>query len=125
MGYMSNVKIKMGTDAYKLLKETCEASEKDYIRDMVKPSICEEFKEDGYVTIEWPYCKWYNSFEDVTSVNNVLRELDSIVEEDSDKLDTYFYKIIRIGEDNQTDDDTNDYDGEFTDDFYVECHFSI
>lgn len=125
MAYRSDVKILMGEKAYELLKNNCLKSDKDYVREMVeRPSWFEE-NDDNSVLIGWSYVKWYNGYEDVKAVELTLRELDGIIEEDDSKLNDYFYKKIEIGEDNRTEESTNDYDDEFVSDFYVECNFSI
>lgn len=124
MGYRSDVKIKMGLDAYKLLENSIESSEIECARDMIATANDLQIKEN-YVTIYWQYVKWYESYSDVKAVLDVLKELDKIVEDKPELLDTYYYKLIEIGEDNATSESTNDYDQYFTDDFYVICDFSL
>ena len=125
MAYRSDVKILMGEKAYELLKNNCLKSDKDYVREMVEKPSWFEKNDDNSVLIGWSYVKWYSNYEDVKAVELTLRELDGIIEEDESKLDDYFYKKIEIGEDNRTEESTNDYGDEFVSDFYVECDFSI
>lgn len=134
MGYTSNVKILMGKKAFDLLKARCLASEDENVRAMVdaKENYVEiqtseengSYPEDS-VSIKWVGFKWYNNYEEVKAINRVLTELDSNVEEIPESIKDYFYKMIQIGEDNATDERSNDDDDEYVSDFYVNCEFSI
>lgn len=124
MGYRSDVKILMGDKALELMKETLKNHSKEYVRELIeRPSFYSE--EPNNNIIGWSYVKWYPDYEDVSAVLSVLSELDRIVDNDPDKLDDYYYKLIELGEDNATSISTNDYDEEFTHDFYISCEFSM
>lgn len=124
MGYRSDVRIKMGVKAYELLEKRCLEHKEQHVHEMVTDPDNFVRKED-YVIIGWNYVKWYTYCDDVVTVENTLKELNEIVEADESKLKDYFYKKIELGEDNATEEATNDYDWEYTDDFYVEVKFSL
>ena len=128
MGYRSDVKILMGTKAYELLKTTCLQSENEYVRAMVeKPSRLDIDSAAGHVLIGWEWYKWYDGYAEIDAVEHVLHKLDALVEEEPERypLADYFYKKIRIGEDNETEESSNDPCEEYVCDFYVECRFSL
>lgn len=125
MGYRSNVKLLISKEGYNMLEEACKNSDKDYIREMVESPAIFDDTDDDYTIIGWMDVKWYLNYEDVKAVMNVLSELDDLVEENEEELEKYFYKMIKIGEDNATEEWTNDYDEEYTSHFYVECNFSL
>ena len=128
MGYRSDVKILMGLKAYEVLKSTCEASENEYVREMVqKPSSLTIDSEANRVLIGWEWYKWYDGYEEIDAVEGVLNNLSEWVEEKPDEypLKDYYYKQIRIGEDNATEEHTNDRYEEYVCDFYVTCQFSL
>lgn len=135
MSYRSNVRIIMGPKAYELLESNCLKSENLDVKNMVlKPSDIDkeclyytndgEQKEDA-VYIEWDDIKWNDTYEDIIAVIDTLGEIDSIVEEDEDKLEEYFYKFMKIGEDNASLEITNDDDDEYVEDYYIVCGFSM
>lgn len=130
MGYRSQVKILMGPKAFELLKENCLKHDLQIVRDMVDPeqSFVEiEKQEDESVLIGWNSVKWQPYYEDIKTIENSLKELNEIVENDcdGDKLEDYFYKLIQIGEDNRCEESTNDPDEQYVSDFYVDCSFSM
>lgn len=131
MGYRSNVKILMAKKAYEELKVDCLANTEESVRNMVlKPYYFETDETDGSlptnsVMIGWNDCKWNGHYQDVRAVETFLICLNDRVEIDGSLLKDNFYKIIEIGEDNATDERTNDVDDEFVHDFYVNCNFSI
>ena len=134
MSYRSNIRIIMGPKAYALLESNCLKSENLDVKNMVlKPSDIDkeclyytndgEQKEDA-VYIEWDDIKWKDTNEDIIAVISTLNEIDSIVEEDEDKLEEYFYKFMKIGENNESIEFTNDYDDEYVEEYYIVCGFS-
>lgn len=132
MGYRSNVKIKMGLKAYELLEKTCLESENEYINKMITGESTKITKKDDYVLIGWTYVKWYTGYDDVKAVIRVLKELSEIVENDESEGDErdklikdYFFKLIDIGEDNRTEEYTNDEDEIYTSDFYSVVEFFL
>lgn len=84
------------------------------------------FNNNGdYVILGWDYIKWYSSYKDVKAILNILKELNTIVEKDCNKLSEYFYKIIEVGEDNATTEYSNDDYCEYTANFYVYFKFNL
>lgn len=131
MSYYSNVKLLIADKGYEMLKEKCLKSTEQYVKDMILKVNSLQTSEDYSLIpknsklLTWKSCKWRESFKDVGAVISTLKELDSIVEEDHKKLEHYFYKLIEIEESNETNIMTNDEDEVYTEDFYVECDFSI
>ena len=131
MGYRSDVKLIITKEGYDMIAAVCEKSDKEYVKEMLTYGTVTETSEDndripeGFISVLWTYVKWNECFEDVQAVTNVLKELNERVEKDPETLDKYCFKLLEIGEDNRTDEWTNDWDEEFLGDFYVECKFSI
>lgn len=132
MSYYSNVKLLIAGKGYQLLEERCLSSTEQCVKDMIlKANEILTDDENNFFSVKgskllfWADCKWYAHFKDVGTVLSVLKELDEIVEKEPDKLEDYFYKMIEIEENNTTNITTNDEDEKYTEDFYVECYFSI
>ena len=119
----SRVKIMISKEGYNLLKSTCIEANK-FARELIENT--DELKiEDNFVLIGWDDIRWYRGLKDVEVVFDVLDKLDKLINEDSSKLDNYFYKVIEIEENGCISEETNDSDGEFTGDFYVNQNFSL
>ena len=90
MGCKSNVTIQCKEKAFKLFKEAWESvSENNYF----KPN--KVLKSDDIYTFMWDCVKWYESFDDVTAITNVMNKLDDY---EYCKNEKYAYKFIRLGE---------------------------
>ena len=106
MGYRSDVGLCLTDAGKKTLDAKLAALEAGtertrHIHDLLNsPRDKREDQESGAVAWLWEYLKWYTDYDDVSFVENLLRELD---EED------YFF--IRVGESN---DDT-EIQGDFWD----------
>ena len=135
MGYRSNVKLLISKKGFKKLEEQCLKSDDDCVRNMIKidingldlfeSSVDNTALPKDSIMLGWNYVKWYQNFKDVQAVENVLRELDDMVEEEPALIDEYFYKLIEIGEDGAIREETNDENEKFVSDFYVIQDFSM
>lgn len=90
MGYRSNVTIQCKEKAFKLFKEAWESVSED---NYFKPN--KVLKSDDIYTFMWYDVKWYESFDDVTAITNVMNKLD---DDYYCKNEEYAYKLIRLGE---------------------------
>ena len=72
--------------------------------------------QDGIHIIGWEDVKWYNSYKDVQSVEKILHKLNNLEDE---LTDGYAYQEIIVGEDNQTDVYSNDWDWSCGYNFYA------
>lgn len=135
MGYRSNVKLLISKKGFEKLEEQCLKSDNNYVRDMIKidtdgldlfeSSVNNTALPKDSIMLGWTDVKWYQDFEDVQTVEDVLSELDNMVKEEPALIDEYFYKLIEIGEDGRTREETNDENEKFVSDFYVIQDFSI
>ena len=131
MGYRSDVKLIITKEGYDMIAAVCEKSDKEYVKEMLTYGTVTETSEDnedipeGFISVLWTDVKWNECFEDVQAVTNVLKELNERVEKDPETLDKYCYKLLEIGEDNCTDEYSNDWNEKILGDFYVRCEFSI
>lgn len=91
MGYRSDVAIKCGDKAYKMIMDAAMAHD-------VKPDVAYKCDEFDWI-ICWDSVKWYYSYEDVAAIESVLSCLDTKYEEDDS--DGYAYTFARIGEDDE------------------------
>lgn len=122
MGYRSTVKIMLEEKAYEMVKASINAFNdkqtkgcKDQLPYVFRPHE-DKITKDKVHILSWYDVKWYESFEDVKSVMNVLHDLN-----DEDKypdLKGLAYKFIEIGEDGMITEEMNTYDG-FGEDFYT------
>jgi hypothetical protein len=128
MGYRSDVKIFAANKAYDLIKERCIESGNEEAAIVISGEHkCSEVKDYDEETkiVYLAGIKRYSEWPVYKIIEGALTELNNMVEDDPDLLEDYFYKKIEIGEDNRTEESTNDFDDEFVCDFYVECKFSI
>ena len=128
MGYYSDVKILMGMKAYDVLKTICQQSEKEHVRAMVEqPSSLSIDEGAQSVLIGWENFKWYEGYAEIDTIEEVLGDLCEWVSQEPETypLKDYYFKKIRIGEDNETEEFSNDRYNDYTADFYAECHFSL
>lgn len=135
MGYYSKVRIIMGPKAYELLKNNCLKSNNEDAKDLLrKPYMKDDetiyydsndIEQDNAVYIGWNEIKWYERYESISIIMNTLDQLDKIVDDDEYELQDYFYKFMKIGEDNENEELTNDEYGEFTKEYHIICEFSI
>lgn len=133
MGYRSEVRLLMGPKAYELLKANCRNSTDKIAKNTLKDVEMETdivyynkalYEHEDAVYIKWHDVKWYDSYEDVKIVMRTLNELDTIVTNEEEILDEYFYKFMKIGEDGESIEYTNDEMEEFTEGYYIVHGFS-
>lgn len=97
MGYRSDVGIMCQPKAYEMFK-------KEF--DVICPH--KVLQHDDYHLLIWEWVKWYDAFDDVAKVNEIMAELN-----DRDHEDGYGYKFLRIGEeDTDVESRTNNYEVE-------------
>lgn len=117
MGYRSTVKIMLEPKAYEKvmnsIKEYNDKCGEEYTPFKPDSDIT---NKDGVHIIMWEDVKWYDSFEDVQSVEKVLRKLNDLSDDD---LECYRYKELRIGEDNATEEYSNDWGWDLGYNFYI------
>lgn len=90
MGYTSDVGIMCQPKAYEMFK-------KEF--DLIGPHKVLQRGDDHLLIWEW--VNWYDDFEDVAKVEEIMDELDKHYDEDG-----YGYKFLRIGEDDTDVEDT-------------------
>ena len=104
MGYRSEVAIKCESKAYDRFAKVFTQKEM-----WIKPDkILHDIENDDYV-IYWDWIKWYEDFEGVSAIQNVMSELDE--EHDGDADDQLGYRFMRLGEDDsdiETQENTYD-----------------
>lgn len=116
MGYRSTVEIMLEPKAYKKVMDSiAEYNNKQTDEYSFKPD-CDQMNEEGVHIITFEDVKWYGSFEDVKSVENILSELNDLEDED---LEGNRFKQVLIGEDNATDEYSNDWDWDLGYDFSI------
>ena len=108
-----------------LIKVAKECIGNDPGLDLFESSVNNTALPKDSIMLGWTDVKWNSTFEDVQTVEDVLSELDDMVKEEPALIDEYFYKLIEIGEDGRTREETNDENGKFVSDFYVIQDFSI
>lgn len=81
MGYYSEVAIKCEEKAYQALKEACKNAGPDGI-----------YKDGNYFIFYWDWTKWYDFYDDIAAIENIMDELDQLEEVG------YGYKFLRLGE---------------------------
>ena len=91
MGYRSDVAIACQKNAYKKIKE---AYEKGY----VKPDRLLKNDPEGLIMVCFNDIKWFNGYEDIDAIEDVLNELDEGDEDDIWEAELG-YHFLRIGED--------------------------
>ena len=89
MGYYSQVGLCIKEKDFEELKERLKKYEY-----MLEPGFCNitTFEDEEYgntIVCSWDYIKWYYQFEDITTVDSFISELEDRDEE---------YSFIRIGE---------------------------
>ena len=107
MGYRSVVGIKCEEKAFEKFKSAYE--EQSFTPD----KIYHNNENDEFILV-WDWVKWYDDFEEVQAIENVMDELD---EYDIDKStsDGMGYKMIRLGE---SDEDVEERDNSSDLEFY-------
>ena len=112
MGYRSNVSIIMEEKIYNEVKANMNAFTYENGEHMSAHCTKVRTASDGSkeYLLEWHDVKWYRSYEDVSSVEDVLDKYRD------EEIDGYRFKKIEVGEDNQTEKVTNDWD--WSCDFY-------
>ena len=111
MGYYSSVIIACGEKAAQAIKTVCEE------HSFMPTRVSKVVSPFGLITymLQWTWVKWYGSFPEVRAIEDALghiSEMDSI---------EYAYKFIRVGEDNTTEENANEYGYDYFDDIYTEC----
>ena len=118
MGYRSEVQLMLGLGAYEyLLDRATDEGIYDTMFDGVNSTS--SYIKDDRAMIVWSDVKWYNTYNDVMIIESILSELTHNVEQGEFDIETHFFKKIEIGEDNATTVDTNDWDEDFTGEFYT------
>lgn len=109
MGYRSDVSIMCEKKAFDMLR-------KAWVEHDFEPDKIAKNENDVYL-VEWKWVKWYNSYDDVGAIEDVL----SVISEPAyDEEEGYGYKKIDIGEDDAQDIDCNVRGCDIFDDiFYV------
>lgn len=88
MGYSSEVAIKCEEKAYELFKQVFTEEEL-----YIKPDKI--YKDGDDYILYWKWIKWYEDYEGVNAIENVMFDLDDCGNKDGG----YGYKFIRLGED--------------------------
>ena len=86
MGYYSQVAIAMRKEEFNTLKNECEPNNHD-LETLLRLANVKEHSD--FVTLEWNWIKWYDTFPEIRAINEFLWNLDADIP----------YKFIRIGED--------------------------
>lgn len=86
MGYYSQVAIAMRKEEFNTLKNEYEPDNQD-LKTLLRVANVKEHSD--FVTLEWDWIKWYDTFPEIQAVRKFLRSLDVDIP----------YKFIRIGED--------------------------
>lgn len=89
MGYRSEVAIKCEEKAYEKLMETFRNV------NLMPDDI---FKDEEDYILRWDWIKWYQDYDYIRAVENVLDCLDNLYSY-GEGIPGYAYKLIRIGED--------------------------
>lgn len=126
MGYTCDVKILAEEKAYNFVMKSIKAYNESQTDGYVFKPHFDKVNSDGNHIFGWYGIKWYNGTDDVKSVTSILRNLSDDATGDKtisqifgvedptddidDKLDGYRYKMVIVGEDNATEEETNDYD---------------
>lgn len=98
MGYYSEVAIKCEEKAFKLFEEVFSKKELYVEPDHI-------YKDGDDYIIHWDWIKWYDGFEGVDAITDVMETLND------NTTDGYGYRFMRLGEDdNDTETMENDYD---------------
>ena len=90
MGYRSNASICCFEKAFEKFKEA-------YEKHNYKPDDVEEISEGVYI-LTWEWTKWYEEFDNVIAINDVMNEL---TEDEFNNKKEYAFKFIRVGEDDE------------------------
>lgn len=121
MGFYSDVTILAQPKAY----ETIMASINEYNKTSdykFKPSSIKKGKTKDlgdFFVLNWNWLKWYPEYEDVKSVESVLKLLRSEHDEEAG----YGYKQAIVNEDNSTEENTNMQDlGSY---LYTVCNIEL
>lgn len=121
MGYRSELRIKISKQGFEMIKENIEKSK---YKTMLDFDVREELN-DGAMLFGYDCIKWDPNYKEVDAIESVLRKLDKLVKDNPDSLEKYFYKEIKIGEDGNITENSNDDDEQFVEDFYAYTSFSL
>jgi hypothetical protein len=117
MGYRSEVTIICESKAYEMFKNAWKKVE-------FKPDV---IRTNGdHYAIQWSWVKRYSGYEDVKAIEEVMKKLDRepyCVDDCAEE--GYAYHQIEIGEDNRTEERSNDWATEVASDYYVTCSVEI
>lgn len=125
MGYRSEVVIMLESKAYEMVMDSMKKfnEKEENVKNGYSMKPHDEYSDNnGNRIIRWYDVKWYPSYDDVKSVENVLSELNS---REGNELEGYRYKELILGEDNATEEYTNDYDWSLGYDFLISCSFDF
>lgn len=92
MGYYSEVGIKCREKAFEMFREV-------WSKNNMCPDEILFDKECNEYLIAWDCVKWYDAFEDVSAINEIMDKLDDMPDADIEAEDGYGYAFTRIGED--------------------------
>lgn len=91
MGYRSDVAIKCRPWAFNLIVKSIKKHSSNFRPDNVYFS-----EKENLYTIRWEWVKWYDEYEEVRAITDVLTD---IIANDVYESKEYDYKFVRIGED--------------------------
>lgn len=117
MGYRSDVYLYCHKNVYDTMRKKALESDNIYAKDIVFNPDEYSILDNGDLLVKWLYCKWYRNYKDVGFIMDSL--LDIILQDESNGIEEYYFKLIEVGEDGATDETCNDDDYEsYTCDFY-------
>ena len=106
MGYYSDVGIKCRKKAFEMFREA-------WNEHNIHPDVVLIDKERNEYLIAWSCVKWYDKFEDVSAITEVMDRLDNMSDANIVAKDGYGYAFTRIGEESaDIDSRTNNYEVE-------------
>ena len=104
MGYRSEVAIRCEAKAYERFKNVFSKKELYVTPD----KILHDDEYDDYI-IYWDWIKWYEAYDGIAAIEDVMTQLDEEHEYDSE--DKLGYRFMRLGEnDNDIETRENNYD---------------
>lgn len=107
MGYCSEVAITCEPKAYKMFCELFSNEEFNSIPDKVKVNA------DIHLLC-WSLVKWYDEFEDMQAIYNVMDKLDNLNPEEG-----YGYSYLRVGEADGDEEERNNDHNNWNMDLYL------
>lgn len=114
MGYRCTIEIMLEPKAYEKVMNSIKEYNDKYGEEYTpfKPDS-DIANKDGVHIIMWEDIKWCDPCDDVQSVLNALDDLSG------DDLEGFRYKELTVGEDNATEEFSNDWDWDLGYDFYI------